>query len=179
MQKHFHYLMGILLLGACVISCTQQSSTNNFTSKEDSVKFARAVYNLYAEDVEQVEIDTSRGPGKKGVHPIPWDTVKAYQDYYDRDPKLFTSNNQPYKGFSIDANGYKWITKNKAIEAIYLRLGRKGDGSYTVMMLGTDSSGRILHTKTVETSDPTKADPTNFDNAVPCPTDCPVDDNNQ
>jgi len=175
MQKNLHFLMGVLLATACIASCTERSSSNAFSSKQDSVTFARAVYQLYSDDVTQVKLDTNWLPGNDGVHPITWDTVQAYQDFYDKEPGLFNLQKQPYKGFSVDANGYAWITRNKAIQGLYLRLGRKGDGSYTIMLLGTDSSGKILQKNSLRTATGTNGDPSNFDNSIPCPDDCPVD----
>ncbi len=167
--------MGLLFIFSFMSSCTNQS-TSTFNSKEDSVKFARAVYQLYTTDVTQASIDTAWLPGEKGVHPITWDTVQSYQDSYDKQPGLFDLNKQPYKGFSVDPNGYDWITKNKAIQGLYLRLGRKGDGSYTIMLLGTDSLGKIIQKKALRSATgSTASDPSNFDNTAPCPEQCPVD----
>ena len=175
MQKYFRFLFAVLIMAIHVTSCTNRSTSAAFNSKEDSLKFARAVYVRYATEVRQDKLDTSWMPGDVGVHPISWDTVQAYQAFYDKEPQIFNPQNQPYKGFGIDANGYAWIVKNKAIKGLYLRLGRKGDGSYTIMLLGTDSSGNILQKKNLGTAVGTDGEPSNFDNVAACPSLCPED----
>lgn len=175
MQKYLHPLVIALLIVAGFSRCSNPASGTIFQTKEDSINFARAVYQLYRQDVTNSAPDTSLLPGTDGVHPITWDTVQAYQEFYDKDPRLFNLKNEPYKGFSIDANGYAWIKKNTAIQGLYLRLGRKGDGSYTIMLLGTDSSGNILQKKSLRTAADANGDPSNFDNTIPCPDDCPVE----
>jgi len=175
MQKVLHFVMSLLIIISFMSSCTNPS-TSTFNNKEDSLKFARAVYQIYADDFAGETIDTAWLPGEKGVHPISWDTVQSYQDFYDKEPKILDPNKQPYKGFSIDPNGYAWIKKNKIIRGLYLRLGRKGDGSYTIMLLGTDSLGKIIQKKSLRSSTGgTAPDPSNFDNTIPCPDQCPVD----
>jgi hypothetical protein len=162
--------------GLFFTGCKSNGSESPFSTKEDSIKFARAVYKLYPKEVRQ-DADTLIMPGT-GVQPIPWDTVLAYQNYYDRDPKIFDPANKPYKGFSIDPNGYNMITANTAIKGLYLRLGRKADGSYTIMLLGTDTAGNILQKKNLEAR-PAGGDgggSTNFDNTIPCPANCPDND---
>jgi hypothetical protein len=159
------------------MSCKSGGSKDPFSTKEDSVKFARAVYKLYPKEVTQDVDDTLVLPGN-GVQPITWDTVLAYQNYYDKEPKIFDPGNKPYMGFSVDPNGYKMITSNTAIKGLYLRLGRKGDGSYTIMLLATDTAGNILQKKNLEArpAGGGGGGSTNFDNTVPCPANCPDND---
>lgn len=158
-------------------SCTRQKGGGNFTNKADSIQFAKAVYALYPDEVVPSPVfDTLTPPitEKEGVMPIPWDTVVAYKNYYAKNPQLFNPLKQPYQGFSIDPNGFDMIKRNDLIKGLYLCLGRKGDGAYTIMLLGTDENGSLINKGFTQGKLANPKDSTNFDNVVPCPQQCIV-----
>lgn len=158
-------------------SCTRQKGRAGFTNKADSIQFAKAVYALYPNEVATPPVfDTLTPPitEKEGVIPIPWDTVVAYKQFYDKDPKLFNPLKQPYQGFSIDPNGYSMIKGNELIKGLYLCLGRKGDGAYTIMLLGTDENGNLINKGNTQSKLANPKDSTNFDHLEPCPNNCIV-----
>ncbi len=181
MYKNLLKVLASLLFVASVSSgCDSGNSTQNINSKEDSLKFARSVLQQYGRESilltqEQDSAPRSRVLGTDGMQPITWETYLKYRDYYDKNPLMFNPDKKPYKGYSIDAAGYARLMNNPAIKGIYLRLGRKDDGSYTIMILGTDANGQVLNT-----SDSLSADgdgDSNFDNILPCPTNCPKIEN--
>lgn len=156
-------------------SCTQQQGGTILKTKTDSVQFAKAVYALYPTEVVQAPILDTLAPSitdKEGVMPIPWDTVLAYKQFYAKNPQLYNPSKQPYEGFSIDPNGYRMIKENELIKGLYLCLGRKGDGAYTIMLLGTDENGYLINKGKTQGRLANPKDSTNFDNVVPCPEQC-------
>lgn len=171
--------IGIIIF-FCVVSFTacNGDGAKQFSTKEDSVSFARSVLEKYPGGITSMQDTTpsiAQPFSEKGMQPISWDTVVSYRNYYDKSPLLFNPLKQPYKGFSIDAAGYTNLLSNPAIKGLYLRLGRKGDGSYTIMVLGTDSEGNILQTGAALPA--TSQAISNFDNTIPCPDLCPRGDN--
>lgn len=181
MKKYFSLLTALLLFTIVLLSsCDNDKAGKVFSSKEDSVQFAKTVIKQYPGSFLEMG-DTSTLPTKgKGVQPIPWDTVLAYKDYYDKDPKLFNLQNEAYKGFTIDPAGYSRIMKNARVKGIYLRLGRKVNGEYTIMLLGTDGNGKIISQEELpgqqrEVYSP--KDTTDYDRLDPCPANCPPIEN--
>ncbi len=181
MKKHFALLPAALLLTIVMMNaCQNKQEGKSFNSKEDSVQFAKTVIEQYPNSFLETG-DTSILPTKPGgLQPIPWDTVLAYKNYYDKDPKLFNLENLPYKGFNIDPDGYRRIMKNAKVKGIYLRMGRRPSGEYTIMLLGTDSSGKIVSQVEVPAlagNETSPKDTTDYDHLEPCPTNCPDIDN--
>lgn len=177
MKNKFALLQAILLIAIVTMNACQTKQGNQvFNTKEDSVQFAKIVIEKYPNEFLELG-DTSILPTKHyGVQPIPWDTVVAYKDYYDKDPKLFNLRNEAYKGFNIDPAGYARIMKNPNIKGIYLRLGRRTTGEYTIMLLGTDINGKIISQEEIpgpQTNLNSPKDTTDYDHLDPCPTNCP------
>ncbi len=179
MFKIKFFSIGIIIF-FCAVSFTACNGDGGkqFSTKEDSLSFARSVMEKYPATLTTLQDST---PAKaqpfsaNGMQPISWDTVVSYRTYYDKYPLIFNPQKQPYKGFSIDATGYTNLLSNPAIKGLYLRLGRKGDGSYTIMVLGADSAGNILQTDAALPA--TSEAISNFDNVAPCPDVCPRGDN--
>jgi hypothetical protein len=168
-------LLGLSITCTVLYSCTGNSG-KQFSNKQDSLSFAQAVMQKYPgqKPLPSVERDTT-GPDKPQpyeMQPISWETVKKYQYNYDNDPQLRTPGGLYYKGFSIDTAGYAMLLKTTEIRSLYLRLGKRDDGSYTIMVLGMDAKGNIIHTITPQTG-LGGDEPTNFDNLPPCPANCP------
>ncbi len=181
MHKNLCIVLASLLFVAYLTSgCDAGKTTQNLNNKEDSLQFARSVLQKYGSEnillsQEQDSAPSSRVMGMDSMQPITWATYLKYRDYYDQNPLLFNPDKKAYKGYTIDAAGYAKLIGNPAIKGVYLRLGRKEDGSYTIMILGTDASGQILTTSDMLS---TEGDgDTNFDNILPCPTNCPKIEN--
>lgn len=171
--------IGIILF-LCAVSFTacNENRGTQFSSKEDSLSFAKSVMEKYPDGITSMQDSTPAKAlpfSEKGMQPISWDTVVNYRTFYDKNPLLFNPLKQPYKGFSIDAAGYTNLLGNPAIKGLYLRLGRKGDGSYTIMVLGTDSAGNILQTGAALPA--TSEAISNFDHLGSCPDTCPNGNN--
>ncbi|HSN60606.1 MAG TPA: hypothetical protein VLR49_06710 [Ferruginibacter sp.] len=180
---HLTYKLAAAFLfsGIFLFSCNTGNSGKQLNNKEDSLNFAREIIQKYGTNgaLLSPEQDTpvkARTLTGKGVEPITWDTVMSYQDYYDKDPLLFSPEKKAYKGFSVDPRGYSMITGNSNIKGLYLRLGRKADGAYTIMILGTDSLGNILQKNNVQSKSLDGDAYSNFDNTTPCPDICPEND---
>ncbi|MDB5201870.1 MAG: hypothetical protein JWQ27_1279 [Ferruginibacter sp.] len=160
----------LLLLAACT-----QNHSVSFSTAQDSISFARAVmekYPLGASPRSQAKLtrDTTR-IDDKGTRPIAWSDVISFKDYYDKDPVLTNPSGQPYHGWMVSPEGYARIKAIPEIEALYLRMGRKPDGSYTIMLLGMDGKGNVLNVgKDTLLGNP--KDSTNYDFNEPCPNTC-------
>ena len=177
MRKFISIVIAYPFVSILLFSCNNKGSEKSFASKSDSIQFAKSVLKQYpslsmAPNLNEDSISGFK-PGN-GMQPITWDTVMSYKTYYDKNPKLFNLMKQPYKGFSVDPAGYSMIFENKNIKGLYLRLGRKGDGAYTIMILGTDSTGNVINTSAFRAA---PLDSTNFDNLNTCPDNCPDIDN--
>lgn len=176
MQKPFILsLLGICITCSLLYSCAGNSG-KQFTTKQDSLSFAQAVMEKYPGQRPapvSASLQDTAVPQPYVMQPITWETVKKYQSNYDSDPQLKTPTGLYYKGFSIDTAGYSTLIRTPAIKSLYLRLGRRDDGSYTVMILGMDAKGNIIHTITGPGTGYEGDEPTNFDNLPPCPANCP------
>lgn len=183
LKLSFRITIFCIATGLLIGACNTGSSSPTLNNKQDSLSFARDIIKLYeakqaGPSVSQQE-DTllqSAGPVTDGMQPIGWDTFEKYKKYYDDNPLLFNPQKQAYKGFVIDTAGYKMLMANAEIKGLYLRLGRKEDGAYTIMILGTNASGQVIQTSgaLINTS---STDPSNFDQLKSCPVDCPDIDN--
>ncbi len=166
----------VLFVGALTASCDSGKNGPTLTNKNDSLTFARNVMKAYGgeailSDQQQDRPAGARTMGKDSMQPISWATYLKYKNYYDKNPLIFNPDNKAYKGYTIDAAGYARLMSNPAIKGLYLRLGRKDDGSYTIMILGTDGSGQVLNSS--DSLELGGNGDTNFDNVIPCPTNCP------
>jgi hypothetical protein len=175
-------LLGAFLVCSLLISCDSNSG-KQFSSKQDSLSFAQAVMEKYPGEkvTSTLQQDTS-GPAKGrsfqagqdvGVEPIDWATVLLYQSNYDKDPQIKSPKGYFYQGFSVDSAAYNEIIKTASIKGLYLRLGKKPDGSYTIMILGLDANGNVMGGNKFNKADGDANGDTNFDNTNPCPENCP------
>lgn len=158
---------------AFVASCNSGDS-KTFSNKTDSLAFAQAVMDQYPEArstrmVSDTSTPASSKPGDS-FSPISWQTVEDFSKRYDESPGLKSPQGFYYQGYSIDTAGYNRLMKTTSIKGLYLRLGKKPDGDYTIMILGTDANGKIINTEATAAS---PRDTTNFDNIPPCPDLCP------
>ncbi len=173
MQKKTLFVAAVLAISSSIISCDSTDS-KTFSNKNDSVAFARAVLDQYPEASSgRLVSDTTGfplpGPGD-GFSPISWETVEDYSKRYDADPCLKSPTGVFYQGFSIDTAGYTRLMRTPSIKGLFMRLGKKPDGGYTIMILGTDAEGKIINTASVAGA---PKDSTNFDQIPPCPAQCP------
>lgn len=188
MQKSIFFSLAAASLMLLMLSCKNQQASNPFPTKADSIQFAKMVIKTYpdwrGEQLPGPDSPGSMQPGK-GILPISWDTVKSYQANYDADPKLYNPAKVAYKGFRIDPAGYAVIIGNEKIQGLYLRLGKKNNGEYTIMVLGTDSTGNLVNGASTTTAKMMQdssgdgngaEDDTNYDHLDPCPQNCPDND---
>ncbi len=181
MYKHLlKVLASLLVVAFAMAGCNSGDSSQAFRSKNDSLQFARTVMQQYGRESVLLTQEQDSAPrasvmGVDSMQPITWKTYLKYKDYYDKNPLIFNPNKQAYKGYTIDAVGYARLLNNAAIKGLYLRLGRRDDGSYTIMILGTDANGQVLSSSD---SLSTEGDgDSNFDNILACPTNCPSIEN--
>lgn len=185
MQKTFiqQSLAGLLISSAFLYSCTG-SGGQQFSTKEDSVRFAQAVMEKYPGEKRGVSLLADTVPVPKGrdlqepkptgMQPISWETVIQYSESYDKDPQLKSPYGYYYKGFIIDTAGYNMLLRNAAIKGLFLRLGKKADGSYTVMLLGLNEKGGMVYSGDVNAKGGVALkDSSNYDNLNTCPEICP------
>jgi hypothetical protein len=167
------------LAGVCAISLlvTFVSCTSGdgviLKSRADSLRFARGYFDKYPEENSlKIKYRSADSVVAKGVHPITWLEVEKYKKSYDKHPLIFSSDGKALNGFLIDSTGYALILGNKNIKGLYLRLGKKDDGAFTIMLLGTDAKGAVIR-DTTYTNQGTYDTNGDFDNVLPCPTNCP------
>jgi hypothetical protein len=175
MQKLTFRATGFLAVWILFVACNG-SNSQRFSSKSDSLAFARAVLEQYPETTSGESLSDTvvsqrmlLKPGE-GFSPISWEQVLDYGNRYDADPCLKSANGVFYQGFSIDTAGYTRLMNTKSIKGLYLRLGRKPDGDHTIMVLGTGQDGKIINTGETYRA---PQDSTNFDSLQPCPDTCP------
>jgi hypothetical protein len=183
LKLSFRVTVFCVITGLLIGGCNSGSSSPTLNNKQDSLSFARDIIKLYEAEQpgrilsqQQDSIVQSTISVTGGMQPIGWDTFEKYKKYYDENPLLFNPLKQAYKGFMVDTAGYNMLMGNTEIKGLYLRLGRKEDGAYTIMILGTNASGQVIQTSgaMINTS---ATDPSNFDHLNPCPQDCPDIDN--
>ena len=171
--KYFYPCLGGILL---LIGC-EQKTTGTFETKEDSLKFATRYFELYPEENKVVTFfGVSDSGDVPGSQPINWEEVLRYKKQYDENPLIFNPKGEALKGFSVDNSGYKYLTDNKDIQGLYLRLARRDNGSFTVMVLGTDSKGEVLKLSEEPTQKRSQADSSrsgDLDHLGVCPDQCP------
>lgn len=183
MQKTFtHSLAGLLITSAFLYSCSGNGG-QQFSTKEDSVRFAQAVMQKYPGEKQGVPLFADTVPSGKGkdiqapkptgMQPISWETVIQYSESYDKDPQLKSPYGYYYKGFIVDTAGYDMLLKNASIKGLFLRLGKKADGSYTIMVLGLNEKGAVLNSGGIGLQGRALKDSSNFDNLNTCPEICP------
>lgn len=157
---------------------TQTSCSNGndvvFKTKDDSLKFAKAYYQKYPGENSVTTQYRSDSAGATGFGPILWKDVLNYEAAYDKQPIIYNPAGVALQGFAIDTTGYSMIQKNPIIKGLYLRFGRKYDGSFTIMVLGTNAKGYIMTDNIAKDSTLGDGAPSNFDNIPPCPQICPT-----
>lgn len=173
-------LLTLALLCALITYTSCVNQTSEFRTKEDSLKFAKSIFAKYPDENSVITPyryeDTSM---KKVFKPISWEEVETYKKLYDRKPIIYGPDGVAMKGYFIDSTGYSMIKSNPIIKGLYLRLGRKPDGLFTIMVLGTDRKGNVVRDMMGKEMLPKQPkDSTNFDNTPPCPNDCPLDFDN-
>ena len=166
-------LAGIFLL--CLIftytSCTNGSGTI-FRTKEDSLAFAKNYFEKYPGE-NNVRVKYGGDTTMKGLTPISWPTVKAYQSNYDKNPFILSPAGVPLNGFNIDSAGYTKLLNSKNIKGLYLRFGVKSNGAFTILILGTDAKGNVM--KDTIRGGVGDGTGTNYDETPPCPVNCPTE----
>jgi len=167
-------LMLFIVTSILTTSCNLFSSNQAFTTKEDSLIFARKVYAKYYNADQSVVVKFDSVPAQyagQKTHPIDWDTVRHYRALYDQHPLLLMPDGTPYRGFKLDSSGFKMLKSSKYYE-LYIRLGRKDDQTYTFMILPIDKDGKLVQ----RSPRSVKTDPNdNYDHLDPCPENCPTD----
>ena len=156
--------MGII--GA--VSCNETGSGKAGT-KEDSLRIAKKIAEDYPVELSKLSSMSKSALSLEQTY-ITWDTVLAYKNDYDKNPLFCIEGKEPIKGFLVNKETYKSMMENTNIEGLYLRFGKKGDGTYTMMLLGTDAEGNLLEMTNEVDPDQPRA---NFDHSSPCPTSCP------
>ncbi|RYY69133.1 MAG: hypothetical protein EOO13_10400 [Chitinophagaceae bacterium] len=177
MRKSFNqFLLAILITSSALYSCSGNSSSQ-FSTRQDSLSFAKAVLLKYPGQENSLSdtvppVRSRNFQDSLGMKPISPETVKMYSDNYDKDPQLKAPEGYYYQGFTVDTAGYSMLTKIPSIKGLYLRLGKKEDGSYTIMILGLNGNGKRISAVEVNR---TEADPPipDFDQLRPCPENCP------
>lgn len=191
MQKSFiQSLLGLTLVCSLLYSC-DGGGGQQFATKEDSLSFAQSVMEKYpAESAPKLGagLQDTTGPAtgrtfqqagpEAGVQPIDWPTVLLYQANYDKNPQIKSPKGYFYQGFSVDSSAWQKIINTPSIKGMYLRLGKKPDGSYTIMLLGLDSKGNVMGGNKANKADGGPNDDTNWDNSIGCPENCPMEPGN-
>lgn len=168
------FIAALLCFGVLYLLPSCQQPGASFQTKEDSLKFAKAYFDLYPNDNSVVTKWNSDSGSSSAVQPINWDEVLRYKEQYDKHPLIYNIKGEALKGFLVDANGYSQIKGNNDIKGLYLRLARKDDGAFTIMLLGTDETGRVIgENKAQMRSAEDSAKDSDFDNVDPCPASCP------
>ena len=174
MKQLFALLSVIGFSGLLFISSCKQSGST-FNNKVDSLSFAKAYFDKYPEENKvKTKLKSDTGSAT-AVQPINWEEVLRFRTQYDKSPLIYNLKEEALKGFSVDANGFAQLRNNAKIMGLYLRLARRDDGSFTIMILGTDEKGNVLeanqqtHMKSAKDS----TEYSDFDNLEPCPADCP------
>lgn len=149
-----------------ITACNNQSESTCFKTREDSLAFAKLVMEKYPDTLpkEEMKIWVSQENKIAAAGPISWATVEAYSASHDSSP-LFRIGGQTVKGLMVDATGLNYVRGLSAANysKLYLRFGKKPDGSYTVIILPVKTNGEIE-----------KIDNRNYDHLDPCPTSCPT-----
>lgn len=174
MSRTINLLCVVVLTGLIFFtSCKQPGSS--FINKEDSLSFAKAYYDLYPEENSVKTLLKPDSGSISAVQPISWEQVIRFRDQYDKHPLIYNLKGEALKGFSVDANGYNQIKSNDAINGLYLRLARKDNGAFTIMLLGLDENGKVIgegqQIQMRAAKDSTHD--SDFDNIDPCPANCP------
>lgn len=174
-MKRIFAIAGAVCITGLVFTTGCQQPGKAFTTKEDSLNFAKAYFNQYPEENSVKTKLKSDSGSASAVQPLNWAEVLRYRDQYDKQPLIYNIKGDALKGFSVDANGYNQIKSNSFIKGLYLRLGRKDDGTFTIMLLGTDGNGKVLgeNQQTQRKALKDSTEQTDYDNVEPCPANCP------
>lgn len=163
--------MGMILAVGC-----NETSSSKMQTQSDSLEFARKIIEMYPDSTvatAPLTARTSRAPlGDTSIDLsgfLPWDSVIKFKDNYDKDPFVIPGVTKGYFGFMVSKETYRAMLDNTNIEGLYLRFGRKSDGNYTIMLLGTNAAGNLIEFSNEQAAGAHG----NFDNTLPCPSNCP------
>ncbi len=161
------------ILGLITFASCNSGDGVTLKSRADSLRVARAYFNKYPDENSlKIKYQSADSIVAKGVRPITWGEVERYKANYDKRPLIFNPDGKALNGFLIDSTGYSLIVRNKNIKGLYLRLGKKDDEVFTIMLLGTDITGAVIRDSGY-VNQGTYSASGNFDNVLPCPTNCP------
>lgn len=170
------YSVFIISIGMIMAVGCNETSTSKLQTKTDSLEFARKVMEMYPDSTVATAprmARTSRAAvGDTSVDLtgyLPWDSILKYRDNYDKEPFVIPGVSKGYFGFMVSKETYRAMLNNPKIEGLYLRFGKRSDGNYTIMILGTDASGNLIEFS----SESAAGGQSNFDNLTPCPNACP------
>jgi len=161
------FLFAILL---SFTACNDDSGKDCFKTKQDSLAFAKAVLKTYPNEKNLPLVVTfaERSAAIAPSEPVAWDTIDRYKRQYDQSPLLQKPGGAYYKGFILNATSFAAFKSNANCAQLYLRLGTKDNGEYTIMVLPMDKSKNLLQ------SMPSPAGMNlNHDHLDPCPSECP------
>ncbi len=170
------YAVFIISIGMILAVGCNETSTSKMQTKTDSLDFARKVMEMYPDSAISTPARSARtsraAVGDTSIDLsgyLPWDSVLKYKDNYDKDPFVMPGLPKAYFGFMLKKETYRAILDNASIEGLYLRFGRRSDGTYTIMVLGTNADGNLIEFSNEQAA----GAHSNFDNLTPCPFTCP------
>jgi hypothetical protein len=173
---HVSLLAVLIIMFASCCNNDKQSSG----SKEapiDSLKIVKAYLKKHPQPMV-VSFDSVHSVASKDMEPIDWEKdVTRYAGNYDEYPAMIKANDTPMRGWRIYENDLDLIRKKVNYRQLYLRLGRRGDGSYTLMILPLKGDGSVLYRRGKNPKRRPMTDPpdNNYDHLDPCPDQCPSD----
>lgn len=161
------FLFAILLSFS---ACNDDSGKGYFKTKQDSLAFAKTVFKVYPgeRNVSLIVTFSENTAAAVPSQPVSWETIDRYKSQYDASPLLQKPSGAYYKGFILDAASFAAFKSNANCAQLYLRLGTKDNGEYTIMVLPMDKSKNLLQSM----PSPTGVN-LNHDHLDPCPSECP------
>jgi hypothetical protein len=178
--------LSIFLAGIAVISgCQQpnQQKSNEPLTRNDSIAIARAIKEDYPDSANNERMarsmpESAASPLDADIKPpaIQWEDVLAYKAKYDAAPVMRNSSGDAIKGFMVNEETYRYLLANKDIKGLYIRLAKNPANDYTLLLLGTDETGRLLVTSKEQEVSSSYA---NFNYLGTCPTLCPLNFDNE
>ena len=177
--------LSIFLAGIAVISgCQQpnQQKSNEPLTRNDSIAIARAIKEDYPDSANNERMarsmpESAASPLDVDIKPpaIQWEDVLAYKAKYDAAPVMRNSSGDAIKGFMVNEETYRYLLANKDIKGLYIRLAKNPANDYTLLLLGTDETGRLLVTSKGQEVSSLYA---NFNYLGQCPSLCPLNFDN-
>ena len=155
-------------------ACNEEAARDCFKTKQDSLAFAKAVFQAYPAEKNMPLTVTfaERTAATAPSEPVSWDIINRYKEKYDLSPILVKPDGTPYKGFILDTGSFSFFKGNNKCSQLYLRLGKKDNNEYTIMVLPMDNAGYLLQSAPVTSPGQQNL---NHDHLDPCPTECPKD----